>query len=255
MASPQVENGHIKIASEIFDAFCRIRIPGEAMQILNCILRKTYGWHKKQDSISLSQFVEMTGINKQCVIRALNKLTDMNLIVIEKDTPPVPKKITLTSTYRFNKDYESWKPLSKKITLSKKIKPPVPKKIHTKATNTKANKNFLSDSIEIRLSEYLFKHILRNNPNAKQPNLQIWAKQIDFMIRIDHRNPDEIREVIKWCQSDTFWMTNILSTKKLHDKYDQLILKKNHIKPVADNKNYSRIITAGDNSIFADPER
>jgi hypothetical protein len=86
-------------------------------------------------------------------------------------------------------------------------------------------KTFLSDSIEIRLSELLFEKILSRNPNHKRPNLQTWAKDIDRMIRIDHRTPEDIRAVIDWCQSDPFWQNNILSTAKLREKFDQLCLK------------------------------
>lgn len=88
-------------------------------------------------------------------------------------------------------------------------------------------KVFLSDSIEYRLADYLKKWLLKNNPNAKAKNcdMQKWSKQIDYMIRIDKRNPDEIKEVIKFCQTDSFWLKNILSTAKLRDQYDQLFIK------------------------------
>jgi hypothetical protein len=85
--------------------------------------------------------------------------------------------------------------------------------------------NILSNSIEVRLSELLFEKIISRNPNHKKPNLQIWAKDVDRMIRIDHRTPEEIRAVIEWCQVDTFWQNNILSTAKLRSKFDQLRLK------------------------------
>jgi hypothetical protein len=84
---------------------------------------------------------------------------------------------------------------------------------------------FLSDSIEYRLGDFLFKHAKRNNPNFKKPDLQKWARTFDLMIRIDKRDPGHIRKVIEFCQKDSFWMTNILSAKKLRDKYDQLTLR------------------------------
>ncbi len=86
-------------------------------------------------------------------------------------------------------------------------------------------KSFLSDSIEIQLSELLLKKILSRNLNHKKPNLQTWAKDVDRMIRIDHRTPEDIRAVIEWCQADTFWQNNILSTAKLRGQFDQLLLK------------------------------
>ncbi len=95
-------------------------------------------------------------------------------------------------------------------------------------TNIKALKNiktFLSDSVEIGLSDLLLEKILSRNPNHKKPDLQAWAKDVDRMIRLDKRTPEEIQAVIKWCQSDPFWQNNILSTIKLRSKFDQLRLK------------------------------
>ena len=114
MNSPQLENGYLRIATEIMDALIGIRINGEARQVLDFILRKTYGFQKKVDTISLSQFYEMTGINRPCIIRAIHKLESMNLIIKKDNGKSV--------SYGFNKIYSTWRPLSKKITpLSKKI--------------------------------------------------------------------------------------------------------------------------------------
>lgn len=87
--------------------------------------------------------------------------------------------------------------------------------------------NILSNSTEVRLSELLLEKILFRNPNHKKPNIRMWAKEIDFMIRIDNRAPEEIRAVIEWCQADTFWQNNVLSTAKLRSQFDQLRLKMN----------------------------
>lgn len=103
-----------------------------------------------------------------------------------------------------------------------------------KGKETKVNKTkelFLSDSIEYRLSNYLLKFILKRNPNHKKPNLQAWAIQIDFMLRIDNRAVEDIKKVIQWCQTDSFWQNNILSTKKLREKFDQLFLKIEEFNP------------------------
>ena len=53
--NPQLENGFTRLSNEILDELCKIRISGEAMQALLTVLRKTYGYHKKSDNISLSQ--------------------------------------------------------------------------------------------------------------------------------------------------------------------------------------------------------
>ncbi len=104
MDSPQLENGYTKIANEIMDALIKFRIPGEERQCLDFIIRKTYGYNKKEDMISNSQFVAATGIKKGNVSRAIKNLISKN-IVIKNDNKRIP-------SYRFNKFYKQWKLLS-----------------------------------------------------------------------------------------------------------------------------------------------
>jgi len=90
-----------------------------------------------------------------------------------------------------------------------------------------SKKEFLDDSQEIILSKLLFSKILARNPEHKEPDFQKWAYNIDLMVRKDNRNFATIAKVIEWCQEDNFWQNNILSTGKLREQYDQLILKMN----------------------------
>ena len=99
----------------------------------------------------------------------------------------------------------------------------------------KKKKLFVEDSDEFRLAVYLEKHILRNNPDFKKKNLQSWAKQFDLLLRVDKRKIKEVRKLIEWCQTDSFWMTNILSASKFKKQYDQLKIKFNTPKPKEDN--------------------
>src|SRR3990167_8712218 len=96
--------------------------------------------------------------------------------------------------------------------------------------DNKKIKTFSPNSNELRLSELLLSLVLKRNANHKKPNLQVWAKDIDIMIRLDNRDPIEIEKVILWCQEDTFWQNNILSTKKLRVQFDQLIFRSKQIK-------------------------
>lgn len=134
MASPQVENGFTRIANEILEALCRIRIAGEARQVIDVVLRKTYGYGKKEDCISLSQFCLLTGMRRGDVCRAINKAISMNIIkVISKKANGMGNK------YCIVKDFDSWRALAKKqrgvakklITISKKANKGVAKKLHT----------------------------------------------------------------------------------------------------------------------------
>jgi len=79
--------------------------------------------------------------------------------------------------------------------------------------------------IEYELAQKLLKLILKRRSGFKKPNLEKWSKQVELMIRIDKRDPKEIGRVIEWCQSDSFWQNNILSTAKLRKQFDKLALQ------------------------------
>lgn len=86
--------------------------------------------------------------------------------------------------------------------------------------------SFDPDSFEIKASKYLRDNILSRIPHAKVPKddkeLQKWAVHIDRMKRLDGLAENEIRELIKFATTDTFWQSNILSTSKLREKKDTL---------------------------------
>lgn len=97
MANPQKEHGKTELANEILDHLCKFRIPGEVRQIVDVVIRKTYGWHKIWDRISNSQFVEYTGMKKQNANRALLKAIEHNLVIQNDD-----------GEYAFQKNHEIW---------------------------------------------------------------------------------------------------------------------------------------------------
>ena len=86
-------------------------------------------------------------------------------------------------------------------------------------------KNLLVEGEPLRLSSLLLSKIRERKPDYKEPNLQMWAKSVDLMIRLDKRTPERIEKVILWCQADDFWQNNVLSTATLRRQFDQLELK------------------------------
>ncbi len=235
MASPQKENGFTPIANEIMQALAKIRIPGEARQVLDAILRKTYGWGKSEDQISLSQFEQMTGLARPSICRAINKLLRMNIIIKKGNAKSLftKKGNDITSVYSIQKNHEDWHTLTKKLTLinqnanvkhvNKSANLTLTKKRHTKESIKESI--YSHNSTEFRLSKYLFSFIKERHSNHQEPDFQKWAKQIDLTIRVDGRKPEEIEKLIEWCQGDDFWKNNIISTGKLRKQYDSLWLK------------------------------
>lgn len=116
MANPQKENGYTPISNELLEAFLLYRFPPntEAPRLLWLfVVRKTYGFSKKSDTIALSKFTEGTGLPRNTVVHWLEYMVKALLLV--KGLEPSKNGYT----YTINKDYETWIPLVKALKLVK----------------------------------------------------------------------------------------------------------------------------------------
>lgn len=105
MASPQKENGYTAIANELLEALCSYNFPAKASvppRLVLFVIRKTYGYHKKTDTISISQFQEGIGEkNRSNLVYWLNYLVQAKILVKEKVS-------NMQVKYGLNKDYKQW---------------------------------------------------------------------------------------------------------------------------------------------------
>ncbi len=102
MANPQPDK-FTKLSNELFEAYlkiCRKLSPYESAVWL-CVLRKTYGYNKKEDWISLSQIRILTGILETHIARAIKKLKAKKMIIHKGEKG----RIFLTG---IQKDFDSW---------------------------------------------------------------------------------------------------------------------------------------------------
>ena len=60
MADVQIDDGYTKVANELLEAIMRINLSSYEFRVIMAIMRKTYGYSKKHDYISLSQLEEIT---------------------------------------------------------------------------------------------------------------------------------------------------------------------------------------------------
>jgi len=81
-----------------------------------------------------------------------------------------------------------------------------------------------------RLAFLLHLKIKSRNPGQKDPNWKTWTEEIRKAIEVDGRTPEDVEKIINWCQADEFWQNNILSTAKLREKFDALVLKSGILK-------------------------
>jgi len=106
MSSPQTEKGFIRIATgkkenDVLSALIGAKLGGTEVAICLLVMRKTWGWNKKTDWISLTQYEKYTGRTRQTVVNAIHQLVKKNILV--KKTIPGIKTI-----YTFNKSFLRW---------------------------------------------------------------------------------------------------------------------------------------------------
>ena len=102
--------------------------------------------------------------------------------------------------------------------------------------------------------------VLSKDPKAKLPHatskaMRHWSKDFDLLIRVDEREPTEIRAVLDWVKADTFWPRVILSPGSLRKNYTKCLLAMN-APPRASPNGTSRVYqTAGGVNRGNDPGR
>ncbi len=127
--SPQKENGYTPIANELLEALCRLHISGNEWSYVHAVLRKTYGYQKKEDWVTNSQIANLTGLHPVRVSEAKKKLLELQIVTENRN------KISL------QKDYSKWGKLRKTVTkVTENRNSELRKTVYTKETITKENK-------------------------------------------------------------------------------------------------------------------
>ena len=218
-------------------------LTGAELKCYLYVLRKTKGWNKEEDAISVSQFMKVTGLSNRKVIDACERLVELGLL--EQKIGSNKTKVFSVKDYKTSGSEES--SLVKKVhSGSEESSLSVVKKVHTQNNNinnttknnntsssgknfqprTKAKKNVFSDD-DLKAAEWIFHLIRKLNPSFKEPKFESWANDIRLMRERDNRTHKDICELFHWANQDRFWSVNILSPATLRAKWDQLSMKRN----------------------------
>ncbi|MDP5277230.1 replication protein [Chengkuizengella axinellae] len=98
MANPQIENGYIKIANEIWDEIIRRNFSKRQKDILNLVWRLSYGCRRKKALIPLQKDFTICGVPQQHVKNELKYLESCKVLLWDQEK----------SEYEINKNYELW---------------------------------------------------------------------------------------------------------------------------------------------------
>ncbi len=81
MSNPQIEDGYTRIANELLDAIVRFDFSKRQYAVLFAVIRKTYGYNKKSDALSVWQIASMTGIDRSHCSKAVAELCALNILI------------------------------------------------------------------------------------------------------------------------------------------------------------------------------
>lgn len=236
MASPQKENGHIDIANELVEKLATLHMSGNEWMIWWVVLRKTWGWQKKEDRISLTQFQKSTGLSRPSVVLAIERLVAKNVLVAK----PLP----LGKEFSFNKDYETWTSSEKatsSIINTKVVAKPLPsivaKPLHTITTTTKdtIQKTITTNVVTERSSDIdevsgYFLQVMKI-PKEDCP-IQKSRRYWQTLLREGGRGVDGVKRLIDLAGQDEWYKNNITSSMDLYYKRIKLIARKRGNSPM-----------------------
>ena len=91
----QVPNG-------LLEHLCKTRIAARERQVLDMIIRQTYGYHRQKAGISYAQFSDGTGLVKRAIRDCVSFLEKKKIIIV------VAGGFRNSKTYSINEDFDSW---------------------------------------------------------------------------------------------------------------------------------------------------
>ena len=242
MANSQPTDGHIRLPHNITEAIMLRDFSKRQRKILDLILRLSWGCAGKLTAtIPHQKDFECVGVHEGHVKKELERLIESKVIKRERNEYSFINDSDLWQVNR-NKPYQPEK-LTELVSINlheltktgsenlpkQEVSPYRNSKIHT--SDLASPKESIKENIyntSFLLARKLQEFILRNNPKAKPKTpeeLTKWADDFRKMIEIDKRTPEDIDNVLKFSQDDSFWQTNILSAEKLRKQFDQLYIK------------------------------
>ena len=86
MEGIQLENGFTRIANELLEKFAKIKISGTSWRVLVAIIRKLYGYKKKEDWIAYSQLQKITNLPKSRISESIKQLRNYGIVTQKRNS-------------------------------------------------------------------------------------------------------------------------------------------------------------------------
>ncbi len=110
---------------------------------------------------------------------------------------------------------------------------------YSKSQKSKREKSDFSPKVR-EVANLMINSLSRTKPDYVPPkNLSAMLTEVDFLLRLDGRDPIKIMDVFNWALSDSFWADKMFKpnpAKYLREKFDQLEMKMNAKPPKNPNE-------------------
>lgn len=220
MASPQTKNGYTRIANEILEQIMKTNLNGTQFRIVIAIWRYTYGFRRKVYEIPLSFLAKEINTKKSHVDKELDILIDRKIVTV------IGIGQRRGRILAFNKNYDEWGDKPPEPEQNEPQKQEVKHKQQKKAKYDETNSYY-------KMALYFHKLVTIVAKDAgvehliKKANLQSWSDDFRKLVEIDGVSKRLAKDVMDWVTKDDFWKTNVLSAKKLREKFPDLAIKMN----------------------------
>ncbi|MET4863869.1 replication protein [Morganella psychrotolerans] len=249
-----LDDGYTKLANELLESLSCCNLTARQFRVMLALIRKTYGFGKKNDRIADSQLADISGLSRQNVNKAKKELISMNYIVKDGNRIGVNKEVSAwKSQLRDSVSNLETKKVSKLETNdvsslethkrnTLKIKeninptsensdessdPPKSKFVSVRpdaaVSSPKGNQWGTAD--DLKAAQWIYCKVQIICPSAQEPTWHGWANDIRLMRQIDGRTHEEICRLFQWANKDPFWCSNVLCPAKLREKWGTLVIQ------------------------------
>ena len=205
------------------------------LKVLMVIMRKTFGWHKIRDRISLSQLETITGLERRHISKAVKGLQEKGLIlkIVEGEKGTQNTFYELIVIEDSNISYQCPKDTPGGV-LKTPTKETISKEKEEIREEGSGEKGIASPSNPAQdaasadasaLAIFFLSKIKENKPDFSKGVTPQWKK--DFQNLLKKRSVEQIKKVINFVVGDDFWKSNILCPAKIIKHLDTLELQMN----------------------------
>ncbi|WBX80144.1 replication protein [Virgibacillus salarius] len=219
MANPQLHNGHTRVANEILNQIMKTNLNGTQFRLVIAIWRFTYGFQRKEYEMSTGYLAQLIDTKSRSYIdRELTALIDRKIVTVKEIGQKGARVLS------FNKNYKEW---ADKNTSKEEAIP----EIKPKKKPTTKKRKYNEDNTYYKMAVYFYNLVNKVAQDAglphltKKANMQTWADDMRKLVEIDEVDKKLAKDVMDWVVNDSFWKTNVLSARKLRDKFPELAIK------------------------------